>query len=615
MINNRDSRRIRKIASGIVLCLMLNLSTLYGSGLVRVLPVCPGDQLSDSFRIDVEGQPVPVALETFNGGQSFHIASFEMNQPVIVKLSCESGVAPIIRPARAGLYLAADGASCWRFTLGEPQSIVIELAGQRPLFLFALPPEYDTPKPDTPDVLYFGPGVHEAGPLQLKSGQTVYLAAGAVLKGRLYGLEVQDVVIRGRGVLDARGYTSRDKKLHGILFERSHNIKIDGIQLRTGDWWQCLFVLSDDIHISRLHTLSFGVNNDGIDTDGVSRLRVEDCFIGCGDDGFGWHAVDAMAFGEPHTRDCVAERCVIWNEHAGNGLRLGASMETGIFENIIFRDIDVLHVCSGGVAIMSDHSDWAHLRNVLFENFHNDTSNGLMRLMVEKTRYSNSTGYRDERGQISDIYFNNVTSNSTQVVLRGADSSHGIQNLWFSHCELGGKALVDTRGFEMNPFVSNIQIVDQMLPFKSYPAVSSKCYAPSELIIDDNDGDNFFAFGGNGLKAIDDDSAEGGHCHRFERLGWGHAAVYTPQVSGAYEISVHWGNYQGLATRAPWTVKSTEGYQTRIFDQNGSPGWHLLGVYQLDGESWVRLVDPHYVISNGPVIADAVRFRKVSDNR
>ncbi len=48
-------------------------------------------------------------------------------------------------------------------------------------------------------------------------------------------------------------------------------------------------------------------------------------------------------------------------------------------------------------------------------------------------------------------------------------------------------------------------------------------------------------------------------------------------------------------------------------DQNAAPllsGW-TLGEFELDGESWVRLADPHYRISDGAVVADAVRFTKV----
>jgi hypothetical protein len=69
-----------------------------------------------------------------------------------------------------------------------------------------------------------------------------------------------------------------------------------------------------------------------------------------------------------------------------------------------------------------------------------------------------------------------------------------------------------------------------------------------------------------------------------------------------------------MATNAPWTVLHQDGYTTKYFDQNASPGWHMHGTYHLDGDSWVRLALPAYVHpTDGKVVADAVRFIKKSE--
>jgi len=62
----------------------------------------------------------------------------------------------------------------------------------------------------------------------------------------------EDLVIRGRGLWDALGFTSKPGRIHGMLFERSENIHIEGIQLRTGGWWQTNFLLSSDIEIEHM---------------------------------------------------------------------------------------------------------------------------------------------------------------------------------------------------------------------------------------------------------------------------------------------------------------------------------------------------------------------------
>jgi len=592
--------------------LFLCATALAHAGLVRPMPLLPGDELSPDYELLVDGQPVPVAFGTFNGNRSFHHATFEMagRSKVCVRFSGDLPESIEVVPSRHEIALTRRGATV-SFDIDQPHKLVLKAKGKRPFFIFALPPEADAPDPSDPKVHYFGPGVHEVGHFRPRSGETVYLAPGCVVKGRLHAFEIEDLVIRGRGLWDARGYTSKPEKIHGMLFERSKNIRIEGIQLRTGDWWQTNFLLSSNIEIEHMMLMSFGLNNDGIDVDGVSDLSVRHSFIGCGDDGFGWHALDAVTLGEPPTRGLLAEDCVIWNEHAGNGLRLGASMETGVFENITFRDIDVLHVQARGHAIMMDHSDWAHTRNVVFERFNNESGKPLMHLSTRKTRYSNSTGYREERGKISDLYFHQVTSTNPRVSLYGADAAHDIRDLWFINCTLGGELLTSAAGFKTNEHVSGLHFVGQMPTPKVFPDETLPGRQLAELTIDNGDP-GFWAFGGKDLRTLEDVSAAVGRsATRLNKLGWGHAAVYVPELAGRYEIHIHWIAQPGLFSRTPWTVHHTSGYQTTTFPADTAAGWHALGVFELDGSSWVRLVDPHYRISDGPVIADAVRFVRV----
>ncbi|MGE9267719.1 MAG: hypothetical protein ACQKBY_06450 [Verrucomicrobiales bacterium] len=579
--------------------------------LVRVLPLTPGDGASTSFEVKVNGKPLPVAYGSFHGGMRLHHGAFEMDGEVEIEVKAlvKEPKSFRVRPSRHGIQPEVKDHSI-RFRITEPLKLVVEAEGIRPLFLFALPREEEVPAADAPKLHFFGPGEHEVGELRVKSGETVYLAAGARVKGRLYALEAEGVTVRGRGVWDARGFTSKEKKLHGMLFERCRDVRIEGIQLRTGPWWQCHLHLTDKVRIDHFHTMSFGLNNDGVDIDGVTDLEVRNSFIGCGDDGFGWHGIDAVANGEPATRDCLAERCVIWNEHAGNGLRLGASLESKVFENIVFRDIDVLHVRSGGVAIMSDLSDWAHVRNVLFERFYNESEEALMDLSNKKNRYTNDTGYRDERGLISDLYFKEVTSINPGVILKGADAEHPIRDLYFVDCELGGKKLSSAEGFVMNEFVAGLHFPQELPEWKEFPEEKIATRSPAELVLDAGEEGAWAFAGAGGLSEVALTGSVGGQALRLASLGWGHAAVYEPRLAGRYEVFVNHVKGDSFSTKSPWTVRSVGGYDTTILGAEAEAGWHSLGVFELDGRSWVRLVDPHYQVSDGPVAADAVRFVK-----
>ena len=351
---------------------------------------------SDVFSVRVDGLDVFTAKEYCFGDRIFHTSQFFVEGETEIEIRCTEPIENFeIRPFHKKIEGEVQG-NRLRFKVAKPEMLMITVNDFKPLCLFQTPPEKDIPDPKDPNVVYFRNGVHEPGLITPQSGQTIYLEQGALVKGYVYAEGVNNVIIRGRGIIDARGYTDKPKKICGIEFKNSRNIIVEGIGLRTGEWWQVLFLLCINVEVKYMNLMSFGLNNDGIDIDGVTNFKASNCFIGCGDDGFGWHAVDAEANGEPPTENCVAEDCVIYNTHAGNGLRVGASMETQLFRNITFKDITVLQHANFG--IRSDYSDWATSENITFENFYIEKPGNAINIKIEKTRYSNNTGFRDERG-------------------------------------------------------------------------------------------------------------------------------------------------------------------------------------------------------------------------
>lgn len=408
---------------------------------------------SDVFAITVNGKEVFTAKESCFGDSVFHTAQFFVEGETEIIIKC---VEPInefeIRPFHKKIKGEVHGNQLW-FKVTKPEMLLITVNDFKPLCLFQTPPETDIPDPDDPNIVYFGKGVHEAGLISPKSGQTIYLEQGALVKGRIYGESVKNVSIKGRGIIDARGFTDKPEKICGLEFKNSSDIKVEGIGLRTGEWWQSLYILCRNVEVKYMNLMSFGLNNDGIDVDGVTNFKASNCFIGCGDDGFGWHAVDAEANGEPPTENCLAEDCVIYNAHAGNGLRIGASMETMLFRNITFRNIYVLdHV---GYGIRSDYSDWATSENITFENFFIEKPVNAISVKIEKTRYSNSTGFRDERGNINGLNFINVQTSGGRIVLNGFDKEHAIRNVQFINCLASGHP-IKKKNVEVNDFVYDL---------------------------------------------------------------------------------------------------------------------------------------------------------------
>ena len=417
------------------------------------IPAIPGVPASAAYSVKVNGQSVPVNDES---RFDFQTAAFTMNGAAKVEITLLNG-APAgvaVRPRRYQIAPQINGQTI-SFDISQPLKLVVQSEGAPNLALIATPTESDVPQDGDPNVVYFGAGTHDAGIIQPQSGQTIYLAPGALVKGRIDAENVKNVTVKGRGVLDTSAYSKRSEKTVGLQFARSSDIKVEGIGVRGGTWWQTLYLDCDDVEVSQMNILGKTVNTDGIDIDGARNFVARDCFIRAEDDGLGWHALDAKANGEISTDGALAENCVIWNSGAGNAIRIGASMESLLFANVTFRDIDILN--HAGAAIYSDHSDWALCKNILFENVTDETPEGVaIRIAIAKTRYSNNNGYKDERGRYDGLKFVNFTAPAGAIALYGFDADHQIENVSFVNCRVGANKIDSLSDLKLNEWVKNV---------------------------------------------------------------------------------------------------------------------------------------------------------------
>jgi hypothetical protein len=89
-------------------------------------------------------------------------------------------------------------------------------------------------------------------------------------------------------------------------------------------------------------------------------------------------------------------------------------------------------------------------------------------------------------------------------------------------------------------------------------------------------------------------------------------AKWQPQLeeSGLYEIYLWWTPGEGRASNAELTISHMKGTEKQQLNQtqNKVRGWNLIGTYQLDKNSYVRISNHN---ANGTIVADAARFLKV----
>src|SRR5262249_30040420 len=139
-------------------------------------------------------------------------------------------------------------------------------------------------------------------------------------------------------------------------------------------------------------------------------------------------------------------------------IRIGASFETSEVRDWTFRNIDVVQRRRGGCAVHSDHSDWAVVRNLVFENLTDEDAHGnAIDMLIAKTRYSCQTGYRDERGAFDGLYFLNFHSHGGKIALRGFDGSHGFQNVVLAACRIGSRPVDGPDDIVINEFINGLR--------------------------------------------------------------------------------------------------------------------------------------------------------------
>lgn len=433
---------------------MINDISARASAHVVPLPGHPEQPLSARYRLIADGESVEVKAERFD----FDVAMFTLGDAaieVVVEVT-EDFSDYSLKPFRHNINVSKRGNSL-SFILHEAHKLVLQIPGRTPLAIIVTPPESNVPEQGDPNLRYFGPGIHVAGIIAPLENETLYFAPGALVKGRIEARDVNNVSIRGRGFLETEGYSTRSNREYGILFDRCSDIYVEGVALRSyHSWWQMLFLNTTDALVEQVNLFGIGVNTDGVDIDAVKDFVVRDSFIRAEDDGLGWHSLDAKTNGEMITERVLADNIVIWNTRAGNGVRIGASMEAQLWRDITLRNIDILEHSVRGAGLYSDYSDWAWMQDLRFENIRIERPSKPIDFRIAKTRYSNSTDFLDERGHFDGLLFENISMNGGVISLKGYDATHRINGVRFNNCTNLGVPITFPSQLTLNEYVTDL---------------------------------------------------------------------------------------------------------------------------------------------------------------
>lgn len=396
----------------------------------------PQSQWQDLFCYDVQ-------VDMHNPRQA-SMAYFDFAGSVDVSVTFNKGELRTarIRPLSYGIKPDVKG-NTLTFTLTEPRNLSIEVNGDifNNLHLFAGPIETDRPNPEDPEVIYFGPGVHEPGnEFKVPSGKTVYLAGGAVVKSKLVCDRVENVRILGRGVLY--------RPQRGVEVTFSKNVEIDGITVINPTHYTVYGGQSRGLTVRNLKAFSSRGWSDGIDLMSCSDVLIDGVFLRTSDDVIAVYGHRWDYYGD--VQNVTVRNSSLWADvaHAINIGGHGNSEKPEVIEDLTFRNLDILNHDEPQIGYQGSFSiscaDNNLVRDVLVDDVRveNIERGQLLNLRVlYNPKYSSAPGRGIENVTIKGLTYNGEGENLS--IISGYDEKHTVKNVVFVDLKIDGRLIWD----------------------------------------------------------------------------------------------------------------------------------------------------------------------------
>ncbi len=399
----------------------------------RLYPVSGREIICDDYRIYIDGReavcdaarvsayPInrrwPGRQRQIEQSELINFLSMAIDSPVTLEIFPRMPFETVeIRPKSAAVSYRITEKGSILLEVEKPQYFTVEPYGRNhALHIFADPmPAYEIDRKDA-GLIYFGEGIHEAGTIELKSNQTLYLDEGAVVYACIKAYDAENIRILGRGILDnshnkeqilyeahEQGNAAAVKnatRQHTVQLEYCKNIEIDGITIRDSLVYNIRPMACIDLTIRNIKIIGcWRFNSDGIDMHNCENVLIENCFIRTFDDcicvkGFDCYQAgdvekavqEAMHYGGgnyENFRHVRVRGCVIWNDW-GRCLEIGAETRAEEITDVIFEDCDVIHVTS---AVLDCYNvDYADVHDITYRNIRIELDDEQRRGMIQQT--------------------------------------------------------------------------------------------------------------------------------------------------------------------------------------------------------------------------------------
>jgi hypothetical protein len=403
-------------------------------------------------------------------------AYFDCSGPVKVELNTTREIESVtIRPLSYGIESLIEGDKI-SFELPGPCQIAVEVNDyHRAFHLFANPMETDRPGPDDPGVYYFGPGRHEAGTIELNSGESVYIEGGAIVHGNIQATDAENIKVSGRGILDASNIGRFDAR-QMVSAWSCENLTVEGIIFRDPHVWTIVPVNCTDVRISNVKLIGlWRYNADGIDLVNSQDVLIEDCFVRAFDDNIVLKGMKnrRIETGARSLKNIRVRNCVLWNDW-GRALEIGAETVADTISGVTFEDCDIIHFVH--IAMDVQNGDRAVVRDILFTNIRVEDPIKDRARIAEREYDPNRLGYlidlniranpysKDSiRGKIEHITYRQIDYRGSVFppsTMTGYSDEHDIDKILLEDVVIHGRKVQSREDLRLsaNEFVKEVTI-------------------------------------------------------------------------------------------------------------------------------------------------------------
>lgn len=443
---------------------------------VKTTPAPEGQSVDYAYQVKIDGQNVAIyrSKDDDKENKEYYFATFEFSGEVEIEIKAPFALdQTTIAPERFGVKIVERSDERVLLKADKPFQISFEPNGRvKPLVLFGLAPEKNAPKQGDENVIYFGPGVHSPETVKVTDGQTLYVAAGAVLNAGITA-SGKNITICGRGVIAGTNWGRyKGPSPHLIHCVDCQNLSIRDVVLRDPWSWACVLNNCNDVTIDGLRICAANmINDDALDLCNTSNVKVTNCFFRSCDDSI---AIKGLRDDLTPCENIEIKDCVFWTDLA-NIFRIGYECQSSTMSNIRAENIDILYYSKN----YREHDQyWANaiiwlqpnqempMNNCYFKDFRiRSNRDNMIMLMSKPMSCSYGKFEKPTPGKLFDCALENFTVYGEQgdfvgeLYFCGASETSNVKNIAIRNFNYFGKKIdQNSKCVTIGDFVEGVTI-------------------------------------------------------------------------------------------------------------------------------------------------------------